>query len=204
MSDSLSVEEVHDVELSNSLRRLDNTQLDGTFQGLSSEQIPRVLLAIRSMNDEQGQRIFQRLDHSNDNRVQNFGGVMIWGTDIRSSPRQPDHGRPDHPTFCDKFPHKTNTERFVCDCGWHDCDKAVDKINLSYSFLMEQNGVLWSHVEGGPNQFMCRACVNGNPGSFNTYDLDGFCSHISNKHVVDSYTMDDSINSSYGQYLGKR
>ncbi|EXL70152.1 hypothetical protein FOPG_13984 [Fusarium oxysporum f. sp. conglutinans race 2 54008] len=72
MSDQLSVEEIDDVELPGALQRLDDTQLDGTIQGLDSNQIPRVLLAIKSMNDEQGQRIIQRLDPSKDNRIQTF------------------------------------------------------------------------------------------------------------------------------------
>ncbi|EMT67268.1 hypothetical protein FOC4_g10005343 [Fusarium odoratissimum] len=126
MSDQLSVEEIDDVEL----------------PGLDSNQIPRVLLAIKSMNDEQGQRIIQRLDPSKDNRIQNFGTSI--------------------------------------------------------------NGVLWSHVEGAPNEYMCRACVNDKPESFNTYDLDDFDAHFSKKHVVEPKSLDDSIKSSYGQYLGPR
>jgi hypothetical protein len=78
MSDQLSVEEIDDVELPGALQRLDNTQLDGTIQGLDSNQIPRVLLAIKSMNDEQGQRIIQRLDPSKDNRIQTFGTSMAF------------------------------------------------------------------------------------------------------------------------------
>ncbi|KAK2123930.1 hypothetical protein NOF04DRAFT_1349452 [Fusarium oxysporum II5] len=62
MSDQLSVEEIDDVEL----------------PGLDSNQIPRVLLAIKSMNDEQGQRIIQRLDPSKDNRIQNFGTSIVF------------------------------------------------------------------------------------------------------------------------------
>ncbi|KAI7763208.1 hypothetical protein LZL87_013020 [Fusarium oxysporum] len=198
MSDQLSVQEIDEVELPGALQRLDDTQLDGTIQGLDSNQIYRVLLAIKSMNDEQGQRVLQRLDPSKDNRIQNFGGVMFWGTNIESGP-----GKPDHPTFCDKFPHKTNTGRFVCNCGWNDCDKAVDNIIVNY-FQMMQNGVLWSHVEGTPNEYMCRACVNDKPGSFNTYCLDDFDAHMSKKHVVEPKHLDDSIKSSYGQYLGPR
>ncbi|KAF4959150.1 hypothetical protein FGADI_1890 [Fusarium gaditjirri] len=203
MSDRLSVEEIDDIELPGALQRLDNTQLDGTIQGLDGNQIPRVLLAIKSMNDEQGQRIIQRLDSSKDNHIQTFdhqkpGGVIFWGTNIKSGP-----GKQGHPTFCDKFPHKTNTGRFVCDCGWHDCDKPVDNIIVTY-FQVAQNGVLWSHVEGAPNEYMCRACVNDKLGSFNMYDLDDFDAHISKKHVVDPYHLDDSIKSSYGQYLGPR
>ncbi|SCO91902.1 uncharacterized protein FRV6_16030 [Fusarium oxysporum] len=173
MSDQLSVKEIDDVELPGALQRLDDTQLNGTIQGLDSNQIPRVLLAIKSMNDEQGQRIIQRLDPSKDNRIQTFGGVMFWGTNIESGP-----GKPNHPTFCDKFPHKTTTGRF--------------------------NGVLWLHVEGAPNEYMCRACVNDKPGSFNTYNLDDFDAHFSKKHVVEPKNLDDSIKSSYGQYLGLR
>ncbi|KAH7151121.1 hypothetical protein DER46DRAFT_579131 [Fusarium sp. MPI-SDFR-AT-0072] len=198
MSDQLSVQEIDEVELPGALQRLDDTQLDGTIQGLDSNQISRVLLAIKSMNDEQGQRVLQRLEPSKDNRIQNFGGVMFWGTNIESGP-----GKPDHPTFCDKFPHKTNTGRFVCNCGWNDCDKAVDNIIVNY-FQMMQNGVLWSHVEGTPNEYKCRACVNDKPGSFNTYGLDDFDAHMSKKHVVEPKHLDDSIKSSYGQYLGPR
>ncbi|KAK2690784.1 hypothetical protein QWA68_010430 [Fusarium oxysporum] len=181
MSDQLSVEEIDDVELPGALQRLDDTQLDGTIQGLDSNQIPRVLLAIKSMNDEQ-----------------DLWSLIFWGTNIESGP-----GKPNHPTFCDKFPHKTNTGRFVCDCGWYDSDKAVDNIIVNY-FLMMQNGVLWSHVEGAPNEYMCRACVNDKPGSFNTYNLDDFDAHFSKKHVVEPKNLDDSIKSSYGQYLGPR
>ncbi|KAJ9415222.1 hypothetical protein QL093DRAFT_2582965 [Fusarium oxysporum] len=112
---------------------------------------------------------------------------MFWGTNIESGP-----GKPNHPTFCDKFPHKTTTGRFVCDCGWHDSDKAVDNIIVNY-FLMMQNGVLWSHVEGAPNEYMCRACVNDKPGSFNTYNLDDFDAHFSKKQVVEPKSLDDSI-----------
>ncbi|QKD61866.2 uncharacterized protein FOBCDRAFT_281506 [Fusarium oxysporum Fo47] len=185
MSDQLSVEEIDDVELPGALQRLDDTQLDGTIQGLDSNQIPRVLLAIKSMNDEQGQRIIQRLDPSKDNRIQTFDTSI------------------NHPTFCDKFPHKTTTGRFVYDCGWHDSDKAVDNIIVNY-FLMMQNGVLWSHVEGAPNEYMCRESVNDKPGSFNTYNLDDFDAHFSKKQVVEPKNPDDSIKSSYGQYLGPR
>lgn len=73
MSDHLSVEDIDDTELPGALQRLDNTQLNRTVQGLDSNQIPRVLLAIKSMNDEQTQRIIQRLDPSTDNRIQTFG-----------------------------------------------------------------------------------------------------------------------------------
>jgi hypothetical protein len=97
----------------------------------------------------------------------------------------------------------TQTGRFVCDCGWHDCGKAVDNIIVDY-FQMVQSGVLWSHVEGAPNEYMCRACVNDQHGSFNTYDLNGFDAHLTDKHVVATCHLDDSIKSSYGQYLGRR
>ncbi|RBA14182.1 hypothetical protein FPRO05_02974 [Fusarium proliferatum] len=198
MSDHLSVEDIDDTELPGALQRLDNTQLNRTVQGLNSNQIPRVLLAIKSMNDEQTQRIIQRLDPSTDNRIQTFGGVMFWGTNIQSG-----LGKPGHPTFCDKFPHKTGTGRFVCGCGWHDSDQAVDDLIVHY-FLLKQNGVLWSHVEGAPNEYMCRACVNDKPGSFNKYDLNDLNAHISKNHVIDPYTLDASLKGSYGQYLGQR
>lgn len=123
---------------------------------------------------------------------------MFWGTNIESGPE-----KQNHPTFCDKFPHKTTTGRFVYDCGWHDSDKAVDNIIVNY-FLMMQNGVLWSHVEGAPNEYMCRESVNDKPGSFNTYNLDDFDAHFSKKQVVEPKNLDDSIKSSYGQYLGPR
>lgn len=73
MSDHLFVEDIDDAELPGALQRLNNTQLNRTVQGLDSNQIPRVLLAIKSMNDEQGRRIIQRLDPSTDNRIQTFG-----------------------------------------------------------------------------------------------------------------------------------
>lgn len=123
---------------------------------------------------------------------------MFWGTNIQSGP-----GKPGHPTFCDKFPHKTGTGRFVCGCGWHDSDQAVDDLIVHY-FLLKQNGVLWSHVEGAPNEYMCRACVNDKPGSFNKYDLNDLNAHISENHVIDPYSLDASLKGSYGQYLGQR
>ncbi|KAG5747190.1 hypothetical protein H9Q69_011211 [Fusarium xylarioides] len=199
MSDHLSVEDIDDVELPGTLQRLDDTQLSHTVQGLDSNQIPRILLAIKSMNDEQGQCIIQRLDPSKDTRIQTFGGVMFWGTNIQSRPE-----KPDHPTFCDKFPHKTSSGGFACDCGWYDSDKAVANIILSYYLLMKQDGVLWSHVEGGPNEYMCRACVNDKPGRFNTYDLNDFDAHMTKKHIVGTSDPDDSIRRSYRDYLGPR
>ncbi|ENH74760.1 hypothetical protein FOC1_g10003544, partial [Fusarium oxysporum f. sp. cubense race 1] len=75
---------------------------------------------------------------------------------------------------------------------------------LPGALLLWGNGVLWSHVEGAPNEYMCRACVNDKPGSFNTYNLDDFDAHFSKKHVVEPKNLDDSIKSSYGQYLGPR
>ncbi|KAF5593211.1 hypothetical protein FPCIR_5363 [Fusarium pseudocircinatum] len=195
---TVSVEDIDDVELPGALQRLDDTQLTRTVQGLDSNQIPRVMVAIKSMSDEQSQRIIQRLDPSKDNRIQNFGGIMFWGSNIQSGP-----GKPNHPTFCDKFPHKTDTGRFVCDCGWHDSDKAADELIVNY-FLLKQSGVLWSHVEGAPNEYMCRACVNNKPGSFNKYDLSDFNAHISEKHVVEPYSLDASLKGTYGQYLGQR
>ncbi|KAF5597430.1 hypothetical protein FPANT_4118 [Fusarium pseudoanthophilum] len=199
MSDQLSVEDIDDAELPGALQRLDDTQLSRTLQGLDGSQLPRVFLAIKTMNDEQGQRIFQRLDPSKDTRIQNFGGVMFWGTNIQSSP-----GRPEHPTFCDKLPHKRSTGEFACDCGWHDSGKAVADIILSYYALMKQDGVLRSHVEGGPNEYMCRACVHDKPGRFNTYDLNDFDDHLTKKHIVGTSDPDDSIRRSYKKYLGPR
>ncbi|KAI1028889.1 hypothetical protein LB503_002069 [Fusarium chuoi] len=181
MSDHLFVEDIDDAELPGALQRLNNTQLNRTVQGLDSNQIPRVLLAIKSMNDEQGRRIIQRLDPSTDNRIQTFGGVMFWGTNIQSGP-----GKPGHPTFCDKVPHKT-----------------VDDLTVHY-FLLKQNGVLWSHVEGAPNEYMCRACVNDKPGSFNKYDLNDLNAHISENHAIKPYSLDTSLKGSYGQHLGQR
>jgi hypothetical protein len=73
MSEHLSVQGIDGSELPGALQRLDDTQLDGTIQRLDSNQIPRVLLDIKSMNNEQAQRIVQRLDPSKDNRVRDFG-----------------------------------------------------------------------------------------------------------------------------------
>lgn len=73
MSDRPSVEYIDDAKLPGALQRLDNTQLNRTFQGLDSNQIPRVLLTIKTMNDEQGQRIIQRLGSSKGNHIQTFG-----------------------------------------------------------------------------------------------------------------------------------
>jgi U3 small nucleolar ribonucleoprotein component len=73
MSEHLSVDEIDDIELPGALQRLDDTQLTRTVQGLDNNQISRVMLVIKSMSDEQDQRNIQRLDPSNDTRIQNFG-----------------------------------------------------------------------------------------------------------------------------------